>query len=359
VPRFEVVYCDAAGPCPSQATDCDGSAATDLMRDRLTGLEWPRDPGAAGAGTWTEALAIATAFGRCGRTDFRLPNVNELTSLMRCDETPYDAAPVGPKSPAGWLMLQGFLEPSMSWTSTTYVANPVIAEVVDVFTGENVGEFKTASLAVFPVRGDSVGPARIWRTGQSTCWNADGQLQDCALTGQDGDLQRGAAWPQPRFADNGDGTVGDLLTGLVWLKDTACLGSGSWSDAMARVADFQAAPGPFACSGYLPSGRTWRLPSTVELRSLVDRSRSGPALPAGHPFVGIPTYVQYWSSTTTTFTLSTANGWVLFVTNGASGGNLKGSTNSVWPVSGGDLGALFLDGFESGDASAWSSASDV
>ena len=44
-------------------------------------------------------------------------------------------------------------------------------------------------------------------------------------TGDDGDLQRGVAWPDPRFTDNGDGTVTDNLTGLIWLKNANCFGT--------------------------------------------------------------------------------------------------------------------------------------
>jgi len=41
--------------------------------------------------------------------------------------------------------------------------------------------------------------------------------------GDDGDIQAGVGWPTPRFTDNGDGTVMDNLTGLVWLQDVNCI----------------------------------------------------------------------------------------------------------------------------------------
>ena len=44
-------------------------------------------------------------------------------------------------------------------------------------------------------------------------------------TGDDGDLEKGMAWPSPRFTDNGNGTVTDKLTGLMWLKNANCIGS--------------------------------------------------------------------------------------------------------------------------------------
>jgi hypothetical protein len=52
-------------------------------------------------------------------------------------------------------------------------------------------------------------------TGQTTCWNAGGIAIACAGTGHDGDVQAGAT---PSFTDNGDGTITDENTGLVWEK---------------------------------------------------------------------------------------------------------------------------------------------
>ena len=51
-------------------------------------------------------------------------------------------------------------------------------------------------------------PPPLSKTGQATSWGA----------GDDGDLEGGVAWPNPRFADNGDGTITDNLTGLIWLN---------------------------------------------------------------------------------------------------------------------------------------------
>jgi hypothetical protein len=41
------------------------------------------------------------------------------------------------------------------------------------------------------------------KTGQTTAY----------VAGNDGYLEKGVAWPDPRFTDNGDGTVTDNLTG--------------------------------------------------------------------------------------------------------------------------------------------------
>ena len=59
------------------------------------------------------------------------------------------------------------------------------------------------------------------KTGQTTCYGgtSGATVIPCTGTGQDGELQTGLAWPNPRFTDNGDQSVTDNLTGLIWTKD--------------------------------------------------------------------------------------------------------------------------------------------
>lgn len=63
------------------------------------------------------------------------------------------------------------------------------------------------------------------KTGQTTSY----------ATGDDGDLQLGVAWPSPRFTDNGDGTVTDNLTGLMWAENANLDGVKTWADALSYV----------------------------------------------------------------------------------------------------------------------------
>lgn len=120
-----------------------------------------------------------------------------------------------------------------------------------------------------------------------------GQINSYAA-GDDGDLEMGLAWPSPRFTDNGDGTVTDNLTALVWLKNMNCFGQQTWADALASAATLNS--GECGLSDGSVEG-DWRLPSITELYSLIDTGRSSPALPIGHPFTGVQ-FGYYWSSTT-------------------------------------------------------------
>ena len=141
-------------------------------------------------------------------------------------------------------------------------------------------------------------PAAVPRTGQTTCYNSSGAAVTCAGTEQDGDIQAGVAWPNPRFADHGDGTVTDSLTGLEWTKDAnAAGGTKTWQGALDYVKTLNT-------GGH----SDWRLPNSRELRSLAEYSRYNPALPQSHPFTNVQSN-YYWSSTS--YAGSTANAWIV------------------------------------------------
>ena len=73
----------------------------------------------------------------------------------------------------------------------------------------------------------SAASAPVPRTGQTTTYAA----------GDDGSFQKGVELPTPRFTDNGNGTITDNLTGLIWLKNANCPnGTRHWVTALADVA---------------------------------------------------------------------------------------------------------------------------
>ncbi len=71
-------------------------------------------------------------------------------------------------------------------------------------------------------KAQSIPPAPVTETGQLTSYAA----------GDDGDLRPGIAWPTPRFVDLNNGSVKDMLTGLIWLKNADCFGVMTWQDAL-------------------------------------------------------------------------------------------------------------------------------
>ena len=147
-------------------------------------------------------------------------------------------------------------------------------------------------------------------TGQTTCWNSAGTVIDCAGTGQDGEIQAGATFS---YTDNGDGTITDNNTGLMWEKlcdedppgatcpaehdvDTTY----TWADAFAvKIAALNTVP---CFAGYCD----WRLPNVKELPSIVNYNGIFPPSAFNAPCIA-PCSVtdcsctagfDYWTSTT-------------------------------------------------------------
>ncbi len=85
------------------------------------------------------------------------------------------------------------------------------------------------------------------------------------------------------FTDNGDGTVTDGNTGLMWQQGEA--GSMNWEDAIAYCESFSLA-------GYTD----WRLPNIKELESITDDTLYNPTIDTN--FFPDAYASDYWSSTT-------------------------------------------------------------
>lgn len=171
---------------------------------------------------------------------------------------------------------------------------------------------------VIPVKKGHFSP--VAKTGQTQSYR----------TGDDGDMEKGVAWPNPRFKDNGDGTVTDILTGLIWMENANCFVYKSWNDALA--ASNTLGDGECGLSDGSSPG-DWRLPNVRELQSLVDYGRYNPALPTGHPFTNVQSR-YYWSSST--HAGSTSYAWYVDMSDGKVGRNLKDNGSLVWPVRGGN-----------------------
>ena len=119
----------------------------------------------------------------------------------------------------------------------------------------------TGLLLLFPSAA-SAASVDLAKTGQTTCYNQTGGAIDCAGTGQDGDYQKGIPWPDPRFSNNGDGSITDNLTGLTWLQDTQCIGRVDWLPALDAVNAL--ANGSCGLTDGSAAGE-WRMPNYLEL----------------------------------------------------------------------------------------------
>lgn len=112
----------------------------------------------------------------------------------------------------------------------------------------------------------------------------------------------------------------DKETGLVWERSPGTL-TMTWYDAFQR------------CYALEKGGRKgWHLPSVEQLASVVAPDELDPALPEGHPFVGVQS-TNYWTSTTSV--ANTDKAWFVDLTNGNVFNQTKTSENCVWCVRGG------------------------
>ena len=124
----------------------------------------------------------------------------------------------------------------------------------------------------------------VLKTGQTTCYDdrnssASISCNDIHALASDGKYQRGKA---RSYTDNGNGTIRDNITGLVWQKEDDNV-TRTWADAQTY------------CTNLTLGGLSgWHIPSIDELLSITDKGR---ILPAINPIFVNVNSTYYWSST--------------------------------------------------------------
>ena len=294
-----------AWPDPRFTDNEDGTTT-----DSLTGLMWLTSPPSSSAVTWNSAINTANGLTTAAYEDWHVPNVNEFMSLLNA------AAPDIATALNGTGLFNGIVS-SRYWTSTrSYSSGNDYAWVTWMDDGmlTRLGPPWSATTYHWAVRsvGGGVGAVELPRTGKTASY----------LTGDDGDLRLGAAWPSPRFTDNGDGTIADSLTGLVW-EQTPLSTSWSWSGALTYANELT-----------LGEHDDWRLPNVNELRSLINYGASNVAdWLMGNRFHNVDDYV-YWSSTT--FAPDTDHAWYVVFQFGHTQAFAKSAGARAWAVRGGE-----------------------
>ena len=200
-------------------------------------------------------------------------------------------------------------------------------------------------------------------SGQTICYDPAGGLFvgqiDCEGSGQDGEY---TADRSLNFVDNGDGTITDENSGLMWEKKDRSGGlqdvdrAYTWPNALAYVrvinstcegAGFVTCGRDLDCDQFCGYAgyRDWRLPNVRELHSLIDFS-----IPAPGPTVTVPfrsgcepgctvldcscTSTRFhWSSTSSA--VVPTNAWIVAFSSGLSGTNQKVNEQQVRAVRGG------------------------
>ena len=249
------------GNQPSYAISGDGLT----VYDNVTGLTWTRDADVDGDGdidvddklTFDAAPGYADTlnaqnFG--GYNDWRVPSIKESYSLMDFRGTDPIVEGSDPNALTPFIDTDYFL-----------------FAYGDMDAGERIidSQWVTTTLSL-----DTVMDGQTAMFGVNF---ADGRIKGYGLTGGKTfyvRLCRGNTdYGINNFVDNGDGTVTDLATSLMWSQDDSGDGvnfgprSGmTWVDALAWVEQKNAE--------YYVGHDDWRMPNAKELQSIVDYSRA-------------------------------------------------------------------------------------
>jgi PKD repeat protein len=268
------------GTQPSYTTSSDGLT----VKDNVTGLTWQKSFDST-AVYWTDAQAKPAALNKAkhgGYSDWRLPTIKELYSLWNGNTGwPYIDTNYFAVSYAS----QDELSHAIFWSSNKYSGR--LESTLDVNVGAEMAfgvNFGTGHIKAYSA---AVGPKHLVR---------------CV---------RGASYGINSFVKNGDGTITDQATGLMWAEADSGVGM-DWEHALdyAQTQNF---------ANFLGFG-DWRLPNSKELQSLVDYTRApgataqanvGPAIDPLFRCTGITNesgtadYPWYWTSTSA---IAQANG---------------------------------------------------
>ncbi|MBC8186493.1 DUF1566 domain-containing protein [candidate division KSB1 bacterium] len=271
-----------SGYQPSYTDNGDGT-----ITDNVTGLMWAKSPDMDGDGdidaadkmTYNEAIAGAATYNLAGYNDWRLPTIKEQYSL---------------------ILFSGVDPSGYNGTSTDDLVPFIDTDYFDFAygdtdAGERIIDSQYASSNVY-VDGELLFGVNF----------ADGRIKGYGLRMPFGPGEKtffvtyvrgNTEYGINNFTDNGDSTITDNATGLMWMQNDSKTGM-LWEEALNYTENMEYA-------GY----SDWRLPNVKELQSIVDYTRSpGTTNSAAIDSLfncteitneaGQPDYPFYWSSTT-------------------------------------------------------------
>jgi len=144
----------------------------------------------------------------------------------------------------------------------------------------------------------------------------------------DGYYKKGLPKFGDRFIDNGDGTITEKVTRLMWVKDPSQIPGGLWGTPGIPVR-MTWSNAIINCEALNYAGYSdWRLPNVTELESIVDYGRYSPAIDT----LFFPNSQTSYYLTSSTVAYITSYCWIVYGYNGYTYYTSKTSTNYVRPV---------------------------
>ena len=325
------------GTAASYTDNGDGT-----VTDNITGLMWQKTPDTNGDGkfdvkdklSYDEAVKRVSTFKLAGHTDWRVPTIKELYSLMNFSGI----------DPSGKDAVTSDMKPFINTKYFTFAYG-------DTSSRERIIDAQYVTTALYVDHAVDDGGGTLFGVNF-----ADGRIKGYGLKLHGNDktftvmyVRGGKNYGVNDFKNNDNGTITDAATGLMWSKDDS-KSAMNWGNALAWAQQQNAAK-------YLGHD-DWRLPNAKELQSIVDYSRSPSTTnsPAIDPLfnstaivneAGKADYPMYWTSTTHENMSSTpgnAGAYIAF-------GRAMGYQNKAWGDAHG-AGAQRSDP-KSGSASAY------
>ncbi len=275
------------GNQPSYTDNGDGT-----VTDNVTGLMWQKSFITL---NWGDSESEAASANTGGYTDWRVPTIKELYSLILFTGN------------------QGTGNPSS--TSPPVDAVPFIDTDVFEFEYGQVARYIDAQYVTSTVYTSTT------MNGNPTFFGvnfADGRIKGYPQVRPEGVpyyarfVRGGSNYGENNFTDNGDNTITDFATELMWTKldsgdeiFTSLFSNYTYEDGSLNWAEAL----DFAENISFAGHDDWRLPNAKELQSILDYSKSPDATnsPAINDFfestpivneAGQPDYPSYWASTT-------------------------------------------------------------
>jgi hypothetical protein len=267
------------------------------VTDNLTGLMWQQTEDRTGDGvidfydklTYAEALAGASTCNTGGYNDWRLPTIKELYSLAMF----FGAEPGPGQSTCTKYIDTTYFSVGYGDVNSLSHGDLGTERIIDGQIASSTLYVSTTFGMLETMFGFNFIDGRI--KGYPTTYTVpeDGQTKHYYVLYVRGNT----AYGTNQFINNGNGTITDNATGLMWMQNDNGTGV-LWKDALSYAENLTFA-------GY----SDWRLPDTKELQSIVDYTRS-PATTSSaaiNPLFnctqitnekGVADYPWYWSSTT-------------------------------------------------------------